>query len=235
MPHRFYSPQIPDAGSVLLEDAEAHHLMHVLRHSVGDAVELFDGLGKSAECRIVSTRKRDVTLEVVTARLDPVSNSKTVILATSVPKGDRFDWLIEKATELGVSRLIPITTQRSVVDPRSSKLEKLRNTVIAACKQSNRNTLMEISPVTPYEHLLRTIEPETVSLIAHPAGGALADLFPPEPSGSSRFMAFIGPEGGFSDEEIQAATAVGVRTVGLGSLILRIETAAIAIVARLLM
>lgn len=234
MPHRFYCPQLPDTGSAQLDDTEAHHLIHVLRHAVGDIIELFDGQGLSAECRIAVIRKRDATVEVLgTKRETPPTRS--LILATSVPKGDRFDWLIEKATELGVARLIPITTQRSVVDPRASKLDKLRNTVIAACKQSGRNTLMAIDAVTSFPDVLRTLDRESLSLIAHPSGQTLEKILAANRPDHTQELVFIGPEGGFSEQEIEEALGFGVHSISLGSNILRMETAAIAIAARLLL
>ena len=234
MPHRFYCPQLPAVGSAQLEDSEAHHLIHVLRHAVGDVVELFDGQGFAAQCRVAVIRKRDVTVEVVEAKRD-VPSAKALILATSVPKGERFDWLIEKSTELGVSRIIPMTTQRSVVDPRGSKLDKLRNTVITACKQSGRNTLMTIDPVTRFEDVLRTVSKESLSLIAHPSGQSVEKVLSAVSPNRDHKLVLIGPEGGYSAEEIDAALEFGVHSINLGSNILRMETAAIAVAARLLL
>ena len=225
---------MPEVGSAQLEDSEAHHLIHVLRHAVGDVVELFDGQGIAAEGRIAVIRKRDVTVEIVKAKRDAPSD-KTLILATSVPKGDRFDWLIEKSTELGVSKLIPMTTQRSVVDPRVSKLDKLRNTVIAACKQSGRNTLMAIDPVTRFDDVLRTVAREYVSFIAHPGGQSVEKVLSTVDPNREQKLVLIGPEGGFSEEEIEAALEFGVHPLNLGANILRMETAAIAVAARLLL
>jgi len=235
MPHRFYCPHLVETGTVTLTETEAHHLAHVLRHQPGDLVELFSGGGLVASCKVAVVHKRDVELEVLSARQD--SPSKTVLtLATAVPKGDRFDWLIEKATELGVSRLIPITTTRSVVDPRDSKLEKLRQTVITACKQSGRNHLMSISAVTPWNEFRQKAASDQQVLIAHPKGESLNSIFPSISTSEARPMVIaIGPEGGFSDEEVQSAILSGARAIHLGPYILRIETAAIALAARLLL
>lgn len=235
MPHRFYCPELIETGSITLSDAEAHHLTHVLRHQPDDLVELFNGAGLVAASRVASVRKRDVDLEVVTLRQDP--QPETVLtLATAVPKGDRFDWLVEKATELGVSRVIPLTTSRSVVDPRSGKLDKLRQTVITACKQSGRNHLMAISEVETWSEFLSSIAPDHRLLVAHPSGEPFAWSREPGGVAEPRSVAIaIGPEGGFSGEEIQSAMAMGAQAIHLGPHILRIETAAIAVAARLLL
>jgi 16S rRNA (uracil1498-N3)-methyltransferase len=142
-----------------------------------------------------------------------------------VPKGDRFDWLVEKATELGVDRLIPLVTERSVVDPRSAKLDRLRRVVIEACKQSRRDWLMELEAPTPWRSVIGQAEP-SIKLIAHPdfPGMAVSGL---NLTGRSAILA-IGPEGGFSDAEVDTARSLGWRPVGLGSTILRVETAALA-------
>ncbi len=234
MSHRFYCPQLVEAGSVILTDSEAHHLAHVLRSQTGDIVELFDGNGLVATCRVATIRKRDVELEVQAARRDqPLQKRMTI--ATAVPKGDRFDWLIEKATELGVSRLIPLTTSRSVVDPRTSKLDKLRQTVVAACKQSGRNHLMEIGSVTSWPDFIRQFVPDHTVLIAHPQGESLESIGPVLANQEKPLLVAIGPEGGFSDVEIQLALRAGAKAIQLGRQILRIETAAIGLAARFLL
>lgn len=231
---RFYCPHLPATGMVTLHETESHHLSHVLRQKVGDLVELFSGQGLVANCRITAIHKRDVELEVLASRSDPASQNR-LIIATAVPKGDRFDWLIEKATELGVRRVIPLVTLRSVVDPRSGKLDKLRQTVISACKQCGRNHLMEISPVTAWSDFVSEYGPGYMLIIADPAGQSLDSAISSEwKSASGPMVITIGPEGGFSDEEVAAAIRQGAHLVQLGRSILRIETAAIALASRLL-
>lgn len=213
-------------------ESEAHHLTHVLRHQPNDIVELFSGNGLVANCRIAAIRKRDVELEIRAVRHDPPPHT-CLTLATAAPKGDRFDWLIEKATELGVTRMIPLTTARSVVDPRASKLDKLRQTVITACKQSGRNHLMDISCVTSWNDFRKQIVPQNRVLIAHPQGERLYRVSETASEPRPLFVA-IGPEGGFSEDEVQLAVSSGAQAIHLGPNILRIETAAIAIAAKLL-
>jgi 16S rRNA (uracil1498-N3)-methyltransferase len=172
MTSRFFCPSLTECGSVVLDGTEAHHLMHVLRAKPGEIVELFDGAGLVAVAQIASVRRRDVELTILAARRE-ARPAREVILGTAVPKGDRFDWLVEKATELGVTRLVPLVTERSSVDPRDSKLEKLRQTVIAACKQAGRNHLLELSPVTSWSDFVRAEMPHRESFVAHPTSEAL--------------------------------------------------------------
>ncbi len=231
MPDRFFSAGCPESGALTLGGSEAHHLMHVLRMGPGELVEVFDGRGLVASAQVVAVRKRDVELRVVAARRE-VPPAREVILGTAVPKGDRFDWLIEKGTELGVTRVVPIVTARSSVDPRGGKLDKLRQTVIAACKQCGRNHLLELSPVTSWAEFVREEFPNRAAFLAHPSSDAR-----PLSAGVSTFdqhtstVFAIGPEGGFTDDEVALAVAAGAMPVSLGPLILRIETAAIALAA----
>ena len=135
----------------------------------------------------------------------------------------------EKSTELGVTRLIPLVTVRSVVDPRDSKLDKLRQTVIAACKQSRRNHLLELSPVMSWADFVKQEVPGRSSFIAHPGTGAVP--LPALTSESAAVLFAIGPEGGFTDEEVALAVAAGATAVSLGPRVLRIETAVVAVAA----
>jgi 16S rRNA (uracil1498-N3)-methyltransferase len=148
-----------------------------------------------------------------------------VTLAVAPPKGDRFRWIVEKATELGVDRLVPLLTKRTVVDPRDSKLDKLRQTIIAACKQCGRNRLMELTEPVRFDALLKD-ERETEVWLLHPSGQRIREFEAPQRSAS--LMLLVGPEGGFTDDEVARAQEQGAEMVALGRTILRTETAAIA-------
>lgn len=229
MPHRFFLANLPESGTAVLEGLEAHHLLHVLRASPGDVVELFNGAGLVAKAEVVKAGRRDIDLRVLESQREEPS-ARQLIIGTAVPKGDRFDWLIEKATELGVTKIVPLTTERSVVDPRDSKLDKLRQTVIAACKQSGRNYLLELAPVTSWSNFVKETLSQSHSFIAHPERGAPA--MSTALLGDHSQIAFaIGPEGGFTDGEVALAIEHKVIPISLGPLILRIETAAIALAA----
>lgn len=229
MPHRFYLPSLPESGTAVLEDLEAHHLIHVLRGRPSDIVELFDGAGRAARAQVVSVSRKSVDLQILESfRIDPAA--RHVVLGVAVPKGDRFDWLIEKATELGVTRLVPLLTARSVVDPRAGKLDKLRHTVIAACKQSGRNDLLQLSSVTPWRDFVTSHLTGRASFLAHPHPTAIA-MNSTLLSNASAVTFAVGPEGGFTDEEVAMAIEYGAQAVSLGPNILRIETAALALAA----
>jgi 16S rRNA (uracil1498-N3)-methyltransferase len=222
---RFYCPDLPAGGPATLEGDEARHLIRVRRVVVGEMVELFDGRGSAYRAQ-VSTIGRDRAVLAILGPGDPDRTpTLSLTLATAVPKGERFDWLVEKATELGVARLIPLVTDRSSVDPRSAKLDRLRRVIIEASKQCRRNRLMDLGPPTAWDSLVGNSR-ESSRLLAHPGGLGMvsAGLRP----GSGSVILAIGPEGGFSEKEVDRGIEAGWRTVGLGSTILRVETAALA-------
>ena len=225
MPDRFFCPDSPVDGRLLLIGDEARHLIKVRRVAVGEVVELFDGRGTAcrAEVRELGRDRAELTF---VERIEPRETSPcSLTLATAVPKGERFDWLVEKATELGVARLVPLMTERSTVDPRSAKLDRLRRTVVEASKQSRRDLLMELAPGATFDALIRARR-DDLRLIAHPGGVGIA-LALREGSRRSTTLA-IGPERGFTEDEVDRARSEGWVVVGLGSTVLRIETAAIA-------
>jgi len=210
-------------------------LARVLRKTAGDVIEVFDGQGQVVTAEIVKVSKTAVDLAVRDRHVVP-KRSGEVILASAVPKGDRFRWLIEKAVELDVDVFLPLITQRSVVTPGTGKLDKMEQVVIEACKQSGRNHLMQIREPQVWgdfvtESLSR--DPNSLAIFAHPGRPPIAEAvldgkFQP-------LILIVGPEGGFTDEEVDQAVQSGVLPVGLGTNILRIETAAIALASSALM
>ncbi len=229
MADRYFSETPIQGESARLVGPEAHHLLHVMRAGAGTRVVLFDGSGAEFEAEVLRTGRSEVELAVLTrAEIDrelPID----VTLGVALPKGERQRWLVEKAVELGVRRLVPLRTARSVAEPAPKALDRLRRTVIEASKQCGRNRLMEIAEPKDWAEWVAATEPEAVRLVAHPGGTAVADVLTTEPAG--RIVAAVGPEGGLTDEEIAQAVKAGWRLVGLGPRILRIETAALKLVA----
>jgi 16S rRNA (uracil1498-N3)-methyltransferase len=229
MTARYYAPQLSDTETYVLEGSEFHHLAHVMRAAPGDRIVLFDGRGEVAEAQIVALSKAGATLTILSHRHEDEAGP-TVVLATAVPKSDRFRWLVEKATELGVNRLIPLQTARSVTEPGATKLDKMRAAVVEACKQSGRNWLMTVDPLTEWSTFLAAAPLLGRLLIADPGGPVRASLCELKPSDRTLVLV-IGPEGGFTDTELIQAVDAGGRCISLGSSILRTETAAISLAA----
>ncbi len=225
MAERFFCPEgWPDGRATLLDD-EARHLARVSRIGVGETVELFDGRGLIARAVVARVDRDRVDLTIAHAGPGTRDLDFPLVLATAVPKGDRFDWLVEKATEIGVSRLVPIIAARSAVDPRSAKIDRLRRRIVEACKQSGRSRLMTLDEPMRWANWLESDQNErSTRLIADPAGGPISEAF----DLAGGVVVAIGPEGGFDPGEVDAAARAGYRPVSLGPTILRVETAALA-------
>jgi 16S rRNA (uracil1498-N3)-methyltransferase len=229
MADRFYlnCPLVP--GPVELRGPEAHHLAVVCRLHVDDPVYLFNGDGNQYPARIVSVSRRLVRLEVLGVESPIREPLIRVHVAAPVPKGDRAQFLIEKLTELGVESFVPLETERSVIDPRGGKLEKFERSVVEASKQCGRNVLLEILPKADWSTYCRRDGLPATKVVAHPGGSS---RLPPL---SKDIVFAVGPEGGFTDEEITLAQATRWHIVDLGPRMLRIETAAILLASWALM
>ncbi len=189
-------------------------------------MEVFDGSGFATSAEVTDQGRDWVELRVVGEPLPDRVAPCRLTLATAVPKGERFDWLIEKATELGVDRVVPIVTERSVVDPRATKLDRLRRLIVEASKQCGRNRLMVLEQPLHWSVVLTKPAATALRLVAHP-GGSPPSSWPQARRGGDAALA-IGPEGGFTDPEIEAARAAGWQLGSLGATLLRIETAGLA-------
>ena len=233
MSTRFYTDS-PIAGPrATLGGAEAHHLLHVMRAGVGDEVVLFDGSGLEYIARVESVGRS--TVEFVVLGSEPVDRELAcrVTLGVALPKGDRQRWLVEKVVELGVARLVPLETARSVAQPNRAACARLHRTVVEASKQCGRNRLMEIGEPLSWAEYIETL-PELAKsrdgrrLVAHPGGTAVSAV---DLVGAGYVQLAVGPEGGLDEEEIGVATGAGWQRVDLGRRTLRIETAAVALAA----
>lgn len=223
MSQRFYVNQPLDAGTVLLQGPEAHHLAVVSRVRVGDSVVLFNGDGREWPARVIRLGKREVELELAPAQAVNRELGFRLIVACPLPKGDRGQFLIEKLTELGVSAYVPLRTQRSVLPVGEARVEKLQRYVIEASKQCGRNRLMEIRTPRSWPELVQDADLPPRRWLGDVRGQSLLGLVP------SDTVLAVGPEGGFTEGEIEAARQAGWTSVSLGPRTLRIETAALAL------
>ncbi len=227
---RYFLPQLDAQGLCEITGDEHHHLARVMRHEPGDRIVVFDGKGNEADAEIVTINKSRAGLRVAAVRHDAQDLPPRVVLAVAVPKSDRFRWLVEKATELGVERLVPLQTARSVVLPGSLKLEKMRKVVIEACKQSGRNRLMTIEPPMDWQQFAAAIAPAAPVFLADRDGEPAARTLRARTEGGA-VTCIVGPEGGLTDAERRQALDAGAVCVSLGRRILRVETAAIVLAA----
>ena len=230
MLRRFFSEQPIRGETATIEGADAQHISRVLRLGPGDSVVLFDGSGVEFRAAIVKTGRARVELKICERRDCSREGTQLLVLAVALPKGDRQRWLVEKAVELGVSKLIPLKTERGVSQPAENVLARLRRHVVEASKQCGRNRLMEIAAPGTLADLERAGHLASgVLLLADPHGPSIPLRQIRRPPADVPVCAAIGPEGGFSQRELQSAGSW--QRIRLGPRILRVETAAIAIAA----
>jgi len=238
MADRYFVESLITGQQARLSGAEAHHLAHVMRAAVGHEVVLFDGSGSEFVARVERVGRSEIELAVVSRESIDREARVRVSLGVALPKGDRQRWLVEKAVELGVLRLVPLLTERSTDRAGDSALGRLRRAVIEASKQCGRNRLMEIATPLKLADFLTAPPSEGWRLIAHPCAQGIRRVLdelattqtdPPQASIA------VGPEGGFTDLELDLAKASGWQALALGPRILRVETAALALVAAVTM
>lgn len=229
---------------VTVDGGAGNHIARVLRLRAGDALTLFNGQGGEYAGTIEEIRRDSVLVSVLEHRGTERESPFHLTLVQGISRGERMDWVVQKATELGVSRIAPVFTERSVVHldekQASRKVQHWRSIAICACEQSGRNRIPEIAqPVGLYELLEQRATSGTARGGTASAGapsGEVALLLSPGaplrltdiPSGASCATVLIGPEGGLADVEQEAAVKSGYTPVRLGPRVLRTETAAVS-------
>jgi 16S rRNA (uracil1498-N3)-methyltransferase len=223
----FYHAALGQPGDTLaLAGDEAHHALAVRRLRVTDALWLFDGRGGLAQTRItaIDSKRRTLTLAVETLTHTPAPQPR-LTLACALPKGERQGVLLDMATQLGMQRFIPLQCERGVVSPGPQSAQRWARICLEACKQSRRLILPTIeAPATPAAVAQRCAP----VLMAHPGGTNVREALT-RCASNAEITLMIGPEGGFTDAEVQAVRDQGGQLVSLGTAILRIETAAVAL------
>ena len=235
--HFFTDDDLTEAGKVYLDEDNTHHLLNVLRAGIGDQLEVSDACGRTYSCTILETESKaavcSVDREIERNRELPCG----ITLFQSVAKGDKMDWVIQKAVELGVTRIVPVITGRTIARPDAKsaahKVQRWSRIAESAAKQCGRAVIPEVSEVIMF--------PEAVSQ------AALCDrfIFPYECAAGMEHTrevfssvqpgmtvsVMIGPEGGFKPSEVSEAKAAGAHILTLGSRILRTETAALTVLS----
>ena len=220
---------------VVVSDEDHRHLVRVLRLGVGDEITLFDGLGAEADAVIARLGPRAVELRVTARRLKEAPSRPVLTLIQALARGEKLDFVVQKATELGVDRIIPVTTQRAVprLDTLRATSRRVRWQKIAreASRQSGRADVPEVEPVTSLAVAVDASPRDALKLILWEESRQvrLRELIPLEPPPG--IVIAIGPEGGFTVEEVAHAREAGFQAVGFGPRILRTETASLAALA----
>lgn len=229
---RIHLPGPLATGATLsLPEPAFRHVVQVLRMRTGEALILFDGGGGEYEARLEAVGKREAQVRVGAFRDVNRESPLRVTLAQAVSKGERMDYTIQKAVELGVSEIVPLLSERSVVkldaERWDKKLEHWRGIAASACEQSGRTQVPLVRPVAELPRWLHEPSAGLRLVLAPGAGGALPDQLPP----AAPVVLLVGPEGGFSEAELDLARRQGCRPLQLGPRTLRTETAGLAALA----
>jgi len=226
MADRFYVNCPLRPGAVSVEGPEARHLTTVCRLRPGDRVCLFNGDGHEYPAEVTATGRHVVALQVLSVQSPARELGFRLEVASPLPRGDRGHFLLEKLTELGVTSFVPLRTRRSVVHPGDSRLDRLQRYVIEASKQCGRNVLLRVQPLADWSIYSSRADLPAMRVLAH-----FGDTSHPWRAGQDAAVA-VGPEGGFTEEEVAAARAAGWYQVAIGPRVLRVETAALVLAVR---
>lgn len=230
---RFFHPDLPPhAKHVELPPGSAHHAAKVLRLQAGDPIVLFDGTGGEYPATISRIGKQQVTVDIAPWREMECESPLHITLVQALSSGDKMDFTLQKAVELGIAAIQPIASERSVVKLSGERAEKRvrhwQQIVVSACEQCGRNRVPEVAPILSLNDWLgKPATPGVRLTLAPGAAAGLREL--PRPDGPITLL--IGPEGGLSPGEIKAAAGCGFTPMRLGPRVLRTETAALAALA----
>ncbi len=231
MEYFFAPPASVTPPTITITGDEFSHMTHVMRVRVGDAVCVVDGAGNAYDALLASVTVRSAICRI-TARHEGLHESRLRLTlgAGMLKNPSRFDYLVEKAAEIGVVRIVPLLTERTI--PRHAKTERWQKLCVAAMKQSCRCVLPRVDEPVPFADFVSGCGAEELKIIPHEQ--AARPLVPTPGSSGGSAVICIGPEGGFSDAEVLRAQEAGFRAVSLGSRRLRTETAALVACAILM-
>ncbi len=233
---RFYvpNPQI-EKGMLKVEGQEVRHIRRVLRLRAGDGIVVFDGSGKEYGGRIVEEGPASVLIEIQNITSPGRESPLEVTLAQSLLKGEKMDYVIQKATELGVKEIIPFFSFRSVPlldkSKRLKRYHRWERIAVEASKQCGRGAIPRIEPLQDYLEILQAPSPDCLRLILWEKEGAGLKEILKKAMGKKKIFFIVGPEGGVSDEEVEHARRAGFIPVNLGKRILRSETASLCLLS----
>ena len=220
---------------VTMDGNEAHHLLHVLRQKVGDEVVIVDIAGQAAIATITSIDQGKAMLTVLERLSEAREAPITVVLAQGLTKSDKMDYIVQKSTELGITAVIPMAADESVVKyditKQQSRQRRWQKIASEAAKQCHRNTIPDIGDVQMLEQVLEDAKADTNIMMFYEGDTPLGIKQALTDSRPGSYLIIVGPEGGFSAREVALAKAKGVQLVTMGPRILRTETAAIAAVS----
>ena len=229
---RVFSPQTMAIGDCIeLEAGAARHLTSALRMSSGQLVTLFNGHGGEYTAELVEAKKGKATVRITEFDKADRESNLSIHLAIGISRGERMDLIVQKATELGVSEITPLFTERCEVKLSGDRLDKKVNhwqqVAISACEQCQRNSLPSINAPVKIDQWQVNCDASLKLVLHHRTDQSLSDMPPP----SGQVALLIGPEGGLSEREIEQAISLGFSPLALGPRVLRTETAPLAAIS----
>jgi 16S rRNA (uracil1498-N3)-methyltransferase len=233
-PRFFISPDQVIDQLITVSGEDVRHLATVLRMKTGDGLLLCDGTGTEYQAKIVQVGRSEIRAEIVSRSMREIRHP-LITLGQGLPKSGKMDWIVQKSTELGVATIIPLVTERTIVKIRDEEKRVSRWQKIAreAAMQSNRPDIPQVGHIQSFFDFLQTLSPEPRTLLllpweegTEPVKNVLRQI-----PGIKNIIVLIGPEGGFSAQEAEAAKERGFHLVSLGPNILRTETAAVAVLS----
>ncbi|MBP3943314.1 16S rRNA (uracil(1498)-N(3))-methyltransferase [Sphingobacteriaceae bacterium WQ 2009] len=230
--HLFYTPELnPSHANFILSEEESKHAIRVLRLNVGDQVSLIDGRGGLYDAQLIDAHPKRTVLQITRIQQDfQKMNYHLHMLVAPTKNIDRFEWFLEKATEIGVHEITPIISEHS--ERKEIKMDRSNKVIVAAMKQSYKAYMPQLNPAVSFSQFLKSAvaqDADQQKAIAHCVEADkkyLAQVFQPQ----GKYLILIGPEGDFSEREIQEALALGFQPISLGDARLRAETAALTTV-----
>jgi 16S rRNA (uracil1498-N3)-methyltransferase len=229
---RIYLPAEQLASDqIIITGDQARHLALVLRSRPGDSLIVLDGLGMKYKCRVTAVHKKEVRAEIIDKSPYSVESPISITLTQGIPKGDKMDLIVQKSTELGVSRIIPLITERSQIR-HTGKAARWRKIAASASQQSGRDKVPEIEEPATLEDYLKDVKlSATCIILSEEYKTRNLKQVLTSTHDANRISLLVGPEGGFSKEEVSAAVDKDFAEVSLGPRILRTETASIAAIS----
>jgi 16S rRNA (uracil1498-N3)-methyltransferase len=232
MDYFYCRPENIEGKELVLDGDEFSHLVHVMRKNAGEEIRVVDGKGTAYDVRLGELKKHAVRCAILRSEKQHHEPPRSVSLAVGVLKNpSKFDFLVEKAVELGVTEIIPLRSERAIA--RHARSDRWQKLALAAMKQCGRSFLPQVRELTPLEDLLADGSRFDLSLVAHEGAEGAGDAGIDKPAVRT-VRVLIGPEGGFSESEIGAALEAGYKLLYFGNRRLRSETAAIAACVKLL-
>jgi len=232
VPDIFYTPpENTSSDKLYIKNSELHHLKKVHRKKTGDIIVVVNGRGSAWSCEISDISDHCATAVIIDSLPDYGEADIELTLAVGIPKRTKFEWILEKGTELGVCHFIPLLTERTLMKPGYAKMERWQKILIAAMKQCQRSRIPQITKPISFERFVADESRNSVKFIAHEKTRIRDQLWQKTIANTNAVTMCIGPEGGFGDNEMTYALENGFLSVSLGVRRLRTETAAIAAIS----